>query len=72
MRFADIKLHITREPFAPLRLTMSSGDVVDLDHDRLFLTGQSIYYLISDNPESRIGKKVRLISIPNIVMIEPK
>jgi hypothetical protein len=70
---SDIEEHISREPFIPLRLTLASGDIVDLDDGkRILMTGYALYYLISDNPESRIGKKVRLISIPNIVMIEPK
>jgi len=69
----DIEEHILREPFVPLRLTLASGDVVDLDDGkRIWLAGYALYYLISDNPEARIGKRVRLISIPNIVMIEPK
>lgn len=63
---------IIKEPFVPLRLTLASGDVVHLDVlERIWIVGMHLYYLISDDPRARIGKKIKIISIPNITLVEP-
>jgi hypothetical protein len=67
----DLEERIYREPFVPLRLTLASGDQVVIESSqRVLMDGRAIYYLISDDPASRIGKRVKLISIPNIVLVE--
>jgi len=68
----DLEEILYREPFVPLRVTVASGDQVIVDNPhRAMISGFSLYYGIADNPESRIGNRVRIISIPNIVLIEP-
>ena len=66
---SEIEELVTREPFIPLRLTLASGDVVDLrDPEGIGLTGMSI----SVEDISPFGRpRLRLVSIPNIVMVEP-
>jgi hypothetical protein len=69
---SGLEEQIYREPFLPLRLTLASGDQVILDNPRrVMMTGLELYYLLADDPDSRIGKRVKIISIPNIVLVEP-
>jgi hypothetical protein len=59
------------EPFVPLRITVAGGDQIVVDNPRrALLSGLSLYYGIADNPESRHANRVKIISIPNIVLIE--
>jgi hypothetical protein len=57
------------EPFIRLRLTLASGDVVELNRRQgVNLTGLSL----SIEDESQSGaRRLRLVSIPNIVLVEP-
>jgi len=69
---SDLEEQIYQEPFVPLRLTLASGDQVVLDNPhRVLMTGLALHYLLSDDPSSRIGRQVKIISIPNIVLVEP-
>jgi hypothetical protein len=69
---SDLEEQIYQDPFVPLRLTLASGDQVILDNPkRVMMTGLALYYLLADNPDTRIGKRVKIISIPNIVLVEP-
>jgi hypothetical protein len=69
---SDIEEYLTAVPFTPLRLTLASGDQIDiLRSDRVLMTSMAIHYLLSDDPTARVGKKVRIISLPNIVLVEP-
>ena len=57
------------EPFAPLRLTLASGDVVELHRrEGLNVTGLS---LSVEDTTLRGTPRLRLVSIPNIVLVEP-
>jgi hypothetical protein len=69
---SDLEEQIYQDPFVPLRLTLASGDQVIIDSPRrVLMTGLAIHYLLSDDPASRIGKQVKIISIPNIVLAAP-
>jgi len=68
---SDLEEQLYRDSFVPLRLTLASGDQVVIDRsDRVLMTGLAIHYLVADDPASRIGKQVKIISIPNIVLSE--
>ena len=68
----DLEEFLFEEPFQPLRLTLASGDQVSINSNRrVLIAGLALHYGLSDDPDSRIGKRARIISIPNIVLIEP-
>jgi hypothetical protein len=57
------------DPFAPLRITLASGDIVELTRrEGLTITGLS---LSVEDTTLRGTPRLRLLSIPNIVMVEP-
>jgi hypothetical protein len=59
-------------PNTPFRLTLSSGDVVDVDNpSRTIFQSLALYIGQSDDPESRFAKRVRVVSVPNIALVEP-
>ncbi len=69
---SDLEEHLFQEPFTPLRLTLSSGDQLIVDNnDRALISGLTLLYSLADDPTSRLGKKLRVVSIPNIVLVEP-
>jgi hypothetical protein len=69
---SDIAEQIYKEPFVPLRLTLASGDQIVINNPRRALVvGISIYYGVCDDPDSRTGDRINIISIPNIVLAEP-
>jgi len=69
---SDVEEALSEEPFIPLRITLASGDQIVVDNPRrAIIGGMSLHYAISDDPASRIGRRIKIISIPNIVMIEP-
>ena len=69
---SELEEQIYQDPFIPLRLTLASGDQIIIeDSRRVLMVGLAIYYSITDDPESRIGKRVKIISVPNIVLAEP-
>jgi hypothetical protein len=58
-------------PTTPFRLTLCSGDVVDVDNPRrTIFEGLAVYIGQSDDPDARLAQRVRLVSIPNIAMAE--
>jgi len=65
----EIQDLIDFEAFTPLRLTLASGDVLVLtDREGLSVTG----LMLSVTDVSITGRRrLRLVSIPNIVLIEP-
>ena len=68
----DLEEHLFSDPFVPQRLTLASGDQVIVDNpQRALIAGPALYYGTSDDPAARVGKRVKVISIPNIVLIEP-
>ena len=69
---SEIEEYLFQEPFTPLRLTLASGDQVIVNNNRrAVIAGLSLIYGMADDPNARIGNRVRIISIPNIVLIEP-
>jgi hypothetical protein len=69
---SEVEDLLSKEPFVPLRITVASGDQVVVDNPRrTLIDGLSLYYSMSDDPASRIGKGLKIISIPNIVLVEP-
>jgi hypothetical protein len=64
--------HLFQEPFVPLRVTLAGGDQVVIDNrNRAVISGLTLFYSFADDPSSRIGNRGKLMSIPNIVMVEP-
>jgi hypothetical protein len=57
------------EPFLPMRLTLASGDVIDLRRrEGLSVTGLSLA-IEQVSPTGR--RRLRLVSLPNICLVEP-
>lgn len=68
---SEIEELIEDEPFRPFRITVNSGDqfVINNRH-RVFISGLSLVAGLSDDPDDRMGKRLKLISIPNISLVE--
>jgi hypothetical protein len=59
-------------PEASYRLTLSSGDVVDVIRARQALVGPGMIYVNTfPDPDARQATGTRIVSIVNIAMIEP-
>ena len=67
----EMDVLIEGEPFRPFRVTLASGDqfVINNRH-RVFTSGLTLVAGLADDPNDRRGKQLKLISIPNIVMVE--
>lgn len=60
-----------QSPDQPFKLTLASGDeVVVPSPRRTIVSSLALHVGITDNPRSLVMKRIRYISIPNIVMIE--
>ena len=71
MRPSEIADLFDSNPGAPFRLTLCGGDVVLMDNpDRTLIDSLALYVGKSEDPASRLANRVRMISIPNIAMIE--
>ena len=58
-------------PTTPLRLTLGSGDMVDVPvPQQSIIEGLSVYIGQPDERDARMARRVQLISIPNITLIE--
>jgi hypothetical protein len=67
----DLDDILNEQPAVPLRLTLSSGDQVVIDNPtRTLIAGLSLFIGLAETPEARIGDRVRIVSIPNINLIE--
>lgn len=66
---SELQQLIDFEPFVPFRLTLSSGNIVEVrQRDGVNVTGLTmsiIYATVSGEP------RFRLISLPNIALVEP-
>jgi hypothetical protein len=65
---------LQEKPARPLRLTLSSGDQVVMPYpDRAFVAGLMLCFPTGQPiaPNTRVTQKMRIISVPNIAMIEP-
>jgi len=69
----DLDEILNEQPAVPVRLTLSSGDQVVIDNPtRTLIAGLSLFIGVAEIPEARIGDRVRIVSIPNINLIERK
>jgi len=67
----DLDEILNEQPAVPVRLTLSSGDQVVIDNPtRTLIAGLSLFIGVAEIPEARIGDRVRIVSIPNINLIE--
>lgn len=67
----EIEEILFEEPFRPFRVTMASGDTYIVNNPRrAMINGLSLVIGLHDDPTSRVGSRLKLISIPNIVMAE--
>lgn len=58
-------------PTTPFRLTLASGDVVDVDNpSRTIFESLALFVGQADDPEARFAKRVKIVSIPNILLVE--
>jgi hypothetical protein len=58
-------------PDSAFRLTLSSGDTVDVYHPRLTLMEELALHVGQPrDSEARFAKNIRIVSIPNIAMVE--
>jgi hypothetical protein len=59
------------EPFRPFRVTMASGDQYIVNNrQRALISGLSLVVGLNEDASARSGTRLKLISIPNIVMAE--
>lgn len=66
---SDLQEVLDFVPFTPLRLTLASGDVVELlQREGLNVTGLSLS--VADTTLTGTPR-LRLVSIPNICLVEP-
>jgi hypothetical protein len=69
---SELEEVLYEEPFKPLRLTLASGDQIVINSNRrALISGVSLVYGMSDDPSARTGQRLRIVSIPNIVLVEP-
>ena len=55
-----------------LRVVMSSGDELIIEQpQRTLIGGLSLYIQMYEDSAARIGLRVRIISVPNINLVEP-
>jgi hypothetical protein len=67
----DLEEILYEEPFRPFRVTLASGDEYVVNNQRrAMISGLSMVVGVNDDPESRTGTRLKIISIPNIVMAE--
>ena len=58
-------------PESAFRLTLSSGDAVIVDNPRRTLIEQLALFIgVADDPEARVAQRIRVVSIPNIALLE--
>jgi len=68
---SDLEQFIERTPVPTLRLTLSSGDQLIIgEDDRPFLEGLTLV-LRGQSADDRTVGPSRLVSVPNIVLVEP-
>jgi hypothetical protein len=66
---SDIQEVFDFDPFTPVRLTLASGDVVELrQREGLTITGLTLS--VADT-NTHGQPRLRLVSVPNICLLEP-
>ena len=67
----DLDDILREDPRRRFRLTLASGDQVIIENPlRTLIIGVALYVGISEDPQSRIGQRLRIVSIPNISLVE--
>jgi hypothetical protein len=67
----DLEEVLHEEPFRPFRVTLASGDQYVVNNPRrAIMAGPALVVGLQDDPASRVGARLKIISIPNIVMAE--
>jgi len=68
---SEIEEILYEEPFRPFRVTLASGDQYVINNrQRTIISGLSLVVGLNDDPKARTGTRLKLISIPNIVLAE--
>ena len=68
---SEVEEYILQDPMPTLRLTLASGDqLIIRDEDRAFVSGLALV-IRGSNTGNRMVAQSRLVSIPNIVLVEP-
>ena len=68
---SEVEEYILQDPMPTLRLTLASGDqLIIRDEDRAFVSGLALV-IRGSNTGNRLVAQSRLVSIPNIVLVEP-
>jgi len=71
MKVNDLETMLFTDPFRPFRITISSGDAYVVNNrQRAMVAGPSLVLGLNKNPRSRIGNRLKIISIPSIVRAE--
>ncbi len=61
----------SEKPGATFRLTLRSGDVVTVARPGQTLVEASVVYVGQfDDPDARVARGTRIVSIPNIALVE--
>jgi hypothetical protein len=68
---SELEEYLQREPLRSVRLTLSSGDQVVVNPgDEWLVTGLAL--VLRGEPETgRVTAGARLVSVPNVVLVEP-
>lgn len=67
----DLEEILYEEPFRPFRVTLASGDQFVVNNSkRAMISGLSLVVGLNDDPDARTGQRLKILSIPNIVMAE--
>jgi hypothetical protein len=67
----DLEEILYEEPFRPFSVTLASGDRYLVNNrQRALISGLSLVVGLNDDPKARTGTRLKIISIPNIVMAE--
>lgn len=68
---SELEEFLAFQPFQPFRLTLASGDqLIVREEEKPFVSGLALV-LRGDDVGHRVTSVSRLVSIPNIVLLEP-
>ena len=68
---SELEEILFEEPFRPFRVTLASGDHYVVNNQRrAMISGLSLVIGVNEDAEARTGNRLKIISIPNIVMAE--
>jgi hypothetical protein len=71
MSTSDLEEIVYADPFRAFRVKLSSGDqYVVPNRNRVMISGPSLVIGLNDDPKARSGTRLKLLSIPNIMVAE--